>query len=188
MPIIEWLKRSQRLSNKDSITSEIKLRRSSDFDFAMQNIRAIASVMQDIKFEEFRISCKGKLPMEYCTNQLLVRNESDLIQVQTKQVDAIACFTFKLDLCGIYKEVIVPESLRDRLWGFAPDEFIGCYMESILPTAIAKERRKYFKQAIAKGISVAYEQIIPGSTKIVSIFPDSTEVIVTICDAQTPSF
>jgi hypothetical protein len=156
-----------------------------DFDSAIANKKAIALELETQGYEYLGIQLQGKpLSVDYKIADLVRDNHE--INISTNLCEPKAVFTFRLDLEGIYKEAIVGEHLKHRLWGFEPEEFKGRYMESILPVAIAKERREYFSKAIFRGEPITYEQnaVCDGQplNKIVSIYPSSDEVIVTVCD------
>lgn len=155
-----------------------------DFDLAIANKKAIALEMEAKGYEYIGIQLQGKLPIDYKIDDLVRDNHK--IDVSVKLCEPKAVFTFKLDLEGIYKDAIVGEHLEHRLWGFTPDEFKGHYIESILPVAIAKQRREYFSKAIFQNRPITYEQnaICDGEplNKMISICPNSNEVIMTVCD------
>lgn len=156
------------------------------FAIAAKNVKAIALEAKRLGFNYFSIQCQGLSPLEYNVDNILIQNPSDMAIADSICVaKPKGVFTFKLDLDGVYKDLVVPECLRDRLWGFAPEEFIGSYMESILPPEIAGDRRKHFQDAILFGKPISYKQIVTGfpvSDKIVSIYPENDEVLMFVQD------
>ena len=155
-----------------------------DFDFAIANKRAIALELSDQGYEFIGIQLEGKLPM--CQKIASLIRDNHLIDMSVKLSEPKAVFVFRLDIEGVYKDVIVGDHLKNRLWGFTPEEFKGRYMESILPVEIAKERRKYFNKAIFQNQPITYEQnaICDGQSlhKSISIYPNSDEAIIVVCD------
>lgn len=156
-----------------------------DFNFAIANKRAIALELKNQGYEFIRLQLEGKpLALEHKIADLV--RDNNLIDMSVKLSEPKAVFTFRLDLEGIYKDVIVGDHLKHRLWGFEPDEFKGRYMESILPVEIAKERREYFSKAIFRNEPITYEQnaVCDGLplNKMVSIYPNTDEAIVVVSD------
>jgi DNA-binding transcriptional regulator/RsmH inhibitor MraZ len=156
-----------------------------DFNFAIANKRAIALELKNEGYEFIGLQLEGKpLALEHKIADLV--RDNNLIDVSVKLSEPKAVFTFRLDLEGIYKDVIVGDHLKHRLWGFEPDEFKGRYMESILPVEIARERREYFSKAIFRNEPITYEQnaICDGEplNKMVSIYPNTEEAIVIVSD------
>jgi hypothetical protein len=156
-----------------------------DFNFAIANKKAIALELKNQSYEFVGIQLEGKLlSMQYKIADLVHDNYQ--IDMSVKLSEPKAVFTFRLDLEGVYKDVIVGEHLKHRLWGFEPDEFKGRYMESILPVEISRERREYFSKAIFRNEPIAYEQnaICDGQplNKMVSIYPNTDEAIVVVSD------
>lgn len=157
------------------------------FAIAAKNVRAIAVEAKRLGFDYFSIQCQGMSPLEFKTDNILIQNPSDMAIADSICIaKPKGVFTFKLDLDGVYKDLVVPKCLRDRLWGFEPEEFIGSYMESILPPEIAGDRRKHFQDAILFGKPISYKQIVTGfpvNDKIVSIYPENDEVLMFVQDA-----
>ena len=155
-----------------------------DFDFAIANKRAIALELSDQGYEFIGIQLEDKLPM--CQKIASLICDRHLIDVSVKLSEPKAVFTFRLDLEGVYKDVIVGDHLKNRLWGFTPEEFKGRYMESVLPVAISRERREYFSKAIFQNKPITYEQnaVCDGQplNKTISIYPNSDEAIVIVSD------
>ncbi len=156
-----------------------------DFNFAIANKKAIALELKSQGYEFIGIQLEGKPSSMQHKIADLVRDHHQ-IDMSVKVSEPKAVFTFRLDLEGIYKDVIVGDHLKHRLWGFEPEQFKGCYMESILPVEIAKERREYFSKAIFRNEPIAYEQnaICDGQplNKMVSIYPNTDEAIVVVSD------
>lgn len=155
-----------------------------DFDFAIANKKAIALELKNEGYEFVGIQLEGKLSLQHKIEDLV--RDSHRFDVSVKVSEPKAVFTFRLDLEGIFIDVIVGDHLKHRLWGFEPDEFKGRYMESILPVEIAKERREYFSKAIFRNEPITYEQnaICDGMplNKMVSIYPNTDEAIVVVSD------